>query len=277
MGLRGISPRSQGTLGQEGLSSAIALGGLGCRRSYARRGLIPLRCGFGWAPRDQALRSQVSSGKDELSRYARGVVRHGVGPTYLHKRGHSLLFRCRCDGSAGPGASLARKLGGGRVFARCARGVRWIASNARSGLIPLRCGFWGLCRTGPALAGNVGTGGVRHGVGPTYLHKRGHYLLYSCLCDSSAGPGLYSQGTWGQGELSRWRARGNRVFTFRCALRPGPAAAWGSPPLRVLKRGPGRRKRKSRGPCLGSRSDAPRPVLKLPPGIQGRSSRRRAS
>ena len=190
-GLRGISPRSQGTLGQEGLSSAIALGGLGCRRSYARRGLIPLRCGFGWAPRDQALRSQVSSGKDELSRYARGVVRHGVGPTYLH--------------------------------------------------------------------------------------KRGHYLLYSCLCDSSAGPGLYSQGTWGQGELSRWRARGNRVFTFRCGLRPGPAAAWGSPPLRVLKRGPGRRKRNSRGPCLGSRSDAPRPVLKLPPGIQGRSSRRRAS
>ena len=204
--------------------------------SNARFGPIPLRCGFGWAPRDQALRSQVSSGKDELSRYARGVVRHGVGPTYLHKRGHSLLFRCRCDGSAGPGASLARKLGGGRVFARCARGVRWIASNARFGLIPLRCGFWGLCRTGPALAGNVG-----------------------------------------QGELSRWRARGNRVFTFQCALRPGPAAAWGSPPLRVLKRGPGRRKRKSRGPCLGSRSDAPRPVLKLPPGIQGRSSRRRAS
>jgi hypothetical protein len=158
-GLRRISPRSQGTLGQEGLSSAIALGGLGCRRSYARRGLIPLRC--------------------------------GVGPTYLHKRGHSLLYSCRCDGSA--------------------------------------------------------------------------------------EPGLHSQGTWGQGELSRWRARGNRVFTFQCSLRPGPAAAWGSPPLRVLKRGPGRRKRKSRGPCLGSRSDAPRPVLKLPPGIQGRSSRRMAS
>jgi hypothetical protein len=46
VGLRGFSPRSQGTLGREGLSSAIALGGLGCRRSYARRGLIPLRCGF---------------------------------------------------------------------------------------------------------------------------------------------------------------------------------------------------------------------------------------
>jgi hypothetical protein len=45
-GLRGISPRSQGTLGQEGLSSATALGGPGCRRSYARFGLIPLRCGF---------------------------------------------------------------------------------------------------------------------------------------------------------------------------------------------------------------------------------------
>ena len=63
----------------------------------------------------------------------------------------------------------------------------------------------GLRGTGPALAGNVGTGGafalsrdgdqdvdvptlapdrsryglvVRAGVGPTYLHKRGHSLLY---------------------------------------------------------------------------------------------------
>ena len=63
----------------------------------------------------------------------------------------------------------------------------------------------GLCGIGPALAGNVGTGGafalsrdgdqdvdvptlapdrsryglaVADGVGPTYLHKRGHSLLY---------------------------------------------------------------------------------------------------
>ena len=62
-------------------------------------------------------------------------------------------------------------------------------------------------------------------ISPTYLHKRGHYLLYSCLCDSSAGPGLYSQGTWGQARLSRGRAMGIRVSTFQCSLRPGPAAA----------------------------------------------------
>ena len=107
-------------------------------------------------------------------------------------------------------------------------------------------------------------------ISPTYLHKRGHSLLHSCLCVGSARPVLRSQGTWGRVELSRWCARGNRVFTFRCALRPGPAAAWGSPPLRVLKRGPGRRKRNSRGPCLGSRSDAPRPVLKFPGGSSGK-------
>jgi hypothetical protein len=42
----------------------------------------------------------------------------------------------------------------------------------------------GLCGIGPALAGNVETGAafaLSHekglGVGPTYLHKRGHYNL----------------------------------------------------------------------------------------------------
>ena len=143
--------------------------------------------------------------------------------------------------------SARREALGRKSFRAVRDGVRRIASNACFGLTPLRCGFEG------------------KGVGPTYLHKRGHSLLFRCHCDGSAGPGLHSQGTWGQVKLSRWRARGNRVFTFQCSLRPGPAAAWGSPPLRVLKRGPGRRKRKSRGPCLGSRSDAPGPVLS-PPG-----------
>jgi len=57
---------------RRGFPALSRWGGSGCRRSYARRGPIPLRCGFGWAPRDQALRSQGSSGKDMLSRYARG-------------------------------------------------------------------------------------------------------------------------------------------------------------------------------------------------------------
>jgi hypothetical protein len=51
--------------------------------SNACFGPTPLRCGFGWAPRDQALRSQGSSNKDELSRDARGGEGMGsVPPIY---------------------------------------------------------------------------------------------------------------------------------------------------------------------------------------------------
>jgi hypothetical protein len=39
----------------------------------------------------------------------------------------------------------------------------------------------------------------------------------------SAGPVLRSQGTWGRVGLSRWRARGNRVWTFQCLLWTDPA------------------------------------------------------
>ena len=41
----------------------------------------------------------------------------------------------------------------------------------------------------------------------------------------SAGSVLRSQGTLGPAELSRCRARGIRVSTFLCSLRPDPAAA----------------------------------------------------
>ena len=41
----------------------------------------------------------------------------------------------------------------------------------------------------------------------------------------SAGSVLRSQGTLGPVELSRGRARGIKVSTFLCSLRPGPAAA----------------------------------------------------
>ena len=41
----------------------------------------------------------------------------------------------------------------------------------------------------------------------------------------SAGSVLRSQGTWGQEELSRYRADGIRMWTFQCSLRPDPAAA----------------------------------------------------
>jgi hypothetical protein len=44
----------------------------------------------------------------------------------------------------------------------------------------------------------------------------------------SAGSVLRSQGTLGPVGLSRGRARGIRVSTFLCSLRPGPAAARGA-------------------------------------------------
>ena len=61
----------------------------------------------GGLPRDQACARREARGRIELSRFARGVsgslpmlaparsrclFRRGVGPTFLHKRGHSRLF-----------------------------------------------------------------------------------------------------------------------------------------------------------------------------------------
>ena len=37
----------------------------------------------------------------------------GVGPNYLHKKGHSLLCFCRCDGSAVSGLRSLSRLWGG--------------------------------------------------------------------------------------------------------------------------------------------------------------------
>ena len=55
--------------------------------------------------------------------YGDGLIGAGVGPTFLHKRGHSLLFYCRCRGSAGPGLRSQGSSGGGSAFALCAREV----------------------------------------------------------------------------------------------------------------------------------------------------------
>ena len=46
-----------------------------------------------------------------------------------------------------------------------------------------------------------------------------------CSEGGSAGSVLRSQGTLGRAQRSRWRARGIRMSTFLCSLRPGPAAA----------------------------------------------------
>jgi len=50
-------------------------------------------------------------------------------------------------------------------------------------------------------------------------------LGISASTGGSAGSALHSQGTWGQARRSRGRARGIRMSTFLCSLRPRPAAA----------------------------------------------------
>ena len=84
--------------------------------------------------------------------------------------------------------------------------------------------------TGPSLAGNVGTGGAfalaREGdIGcrRSYARSGPVPLRLTYLVGRSAGPGLRSQGTLGQEELSRCRATGIRMSTFLRSLRPGPA------------------------------------------------------
>ena len=100
----GWAPRDQSTLagnvGTGGLSSAIALGGPGCRRSNARRGPIPLRCGFGWAPRVQsALAGNVGTG-GAFQRYRAGGNRMSTFLCSLRPDTATLRFWV---GSAGSG------------------------------------------------------------------------------------------------------------------------------------------------------------------------------
>jgi len=77
-------------------------------------------------------------------------------------------------------------------------------------------------------------------ISPSHLQKRGQSIIFfrwrtggagagdQCLDGGSAGSVLRSQGTLGPVGLSRGRARGIRVSTFLCSLRPGPAAARGA-------------------------------------------------
>ena len=65
-GLRGIGRFARREARARWNFRADALG-MGLIASSACFGLIPLRCGFGWAPRDQALRSQGTLGQEGLS------------------------------------------------------------------------------------------------------------------------------------------------------------------------------------------------------------------
>jgi len=132
---------------------------------------------------------------------------------------------------------------GFRADARGESGCR--RSYARSGPVPLplRGGAgilgedeaFGVPQRGSAYQPGVKPRG--DGVGPSHLHKRGQSFIFlrwlsggagagdQCLDGGSAGSVLRSQGTLGPVGLSRGRARGIRVSTFLCSLRPGPAAA----------------------------------------------------
>jgi|GEM_PF-2398939 hypothetical protein len=87
------------------------------------------------------------------------------------------------------------------IFRALREGVEVFASKARSGPTPLRSN--------------------RLGVGPTYLHKRGHSLLHCCLCDGSAEPGLRSLEDSDKGELSRY-SRGEDLIAFNARYGPIP-------------------------------------------------------
>ena len=173
--------RSQGTLGQEGLSSAIALGGIGCRRSYARFGPTPLRCGFGWAPRDQALRSQGSSGQDELSRDARGgegdrfqcllrpdpATLRFFGPDRRKRNSRDPFLGSRPDALI-PALSLSR---GSLGKEQSAEGV--VVADHGGGVLQL-LGRQGVGDTDDAHAGRTGGGDSGGGVFDDDAVGRGH-------------------------------------------------------------------------------------------------------
>jgi hypothetical protein len=161
--------RSQEGLGKEELSRFAR--GRGLIAFNARSGTIPLRCDFEWAPRRSAavfggsaepfLRSQEGSGKGGLSRFARGR-----GLIAFNARSGTIPLRCGFEwaprrsaavfeGSAEPFLRSQEGSGKGRL-SRFARGMGLIAFNARSGTIPLRCGFeWASRRSAAVFGGSA--------------------------------------------------------------------------------------------------------------------------
>jgi hypothetical protein len=84
-------------------------------------------------------------------------------------------------GYAGPVLRSQGSFGEDRL-SRGARGEGLIASNARSGPIPLRCGFMGLRETGPALAGKLWRGSA------FARCARGGFDRFQCLLRTDPAP-----------------------------------------------------------------------------------------
>ena len=102
--------RSQGTLGQEGLSRWRARGIIGCRRSYARSGPVPLRLAYlVGRSAGPGLRSQGTLGQVGLSRWcARGII--GCRRSYA-RSGPVPRLLWAIIGSSGSLRSLGRRGG----------------------------------------------------------------------------------------------------------------------------------------------------------------------
>ena len=77
-------------------------------------------------------------------------------------------------------------------------------------------------QTGDGLRCRVCTG---LGTGEFEKRSAGAGAGDRCLDGAFAGSVLRSQGTLGPAKLSRYRAKGIRMSTFLCSLRPDPAAA----------------------------------------------------
>jgi len=124
-GLRGTGSLDRFVVGLRGTSPALA-GNVGTGGAFAR-------------PRDGDQDVDVPTLAPARSRYGLAVA-DGIGPTYLHKRGHSLLYRCRCWGSAGPILRSLPLRGGARRLWGCeAFGVPQRGTAYQPGVKPRVC------------------------------------------------------------------------------------------------------------------------------------------
>jgi hypothetical protein len=95
------------------------------------------------------------------------------------------------------------------VLSRCARGERLIASNARFGLIPLRCGSCGLRGFSPRSQGTLGQEGLSSAIALGGSGCRRSYARFGPIplrCGFGWAPrdqALRSQGSLNEEELSR--------------------------------------------------------------------------
>jgi len=148
--------RSQGTWGQAGLSRCRARGNrVWTFLCLLWTGPAPLQV-FGGAPRDRSCARRERG--DRLG--FRAVARGGIGCGRSYARFGPIPLRFKYLGALrGTGPTLAEEAQGRFGLSRCARGVFGVRLQGSLRTDPAPLGvFLALRGTGPALAGNVGTG-----------------------------------------------------------------------------------------------------------------------